>query len=266
MIWIISGTQDGREIGARLADWAAAQPDAGRPQIFMTVVSQYGKILAAHEGITIEVGRFTKNDMLREIREKHVTVILDCSHPYAAVVSETARDASREAGIAYVRYERPGVALPAYDRLHVVQTEEEAAALAGALGESVLLTTGSKTLPVFARAPALAGKTLWARVLPLSQVVAQCESLGLTAKHIIAMQGPFSYDMNRAMIRHCAADVLVTKNSGLVGGSDTKLKAAMDEGIHVIVIDRPKASLAGAPVFSSEEQVLKYMEEHHEFY
>lgn len=266
MIWIISGTQDGREIGARLADWAAAQPDAGRPQIFMTVVSQYGKILAAHEGITIEVGRFTKDDMLREICEKHVTVILDCSHPYAAVVSETARDASREAGIAYVRYERPGVALPVYDRLHVVQTEEEAAALAGALGESVLLTTGSKTLPVFARAPALAGKTLWARVLPLSQVVAQCESLGLTAKHIIAMQGPFSYDMNRAMIRHCAADVLVTKNSGLVGGSDTKLKAAMDEGIHVIVIDRPKASLAGAPVFSSEEQVLKYMEEHHEFY
>lgn len=266
MIWIISGTQDGREIGARLADWAAAQPEAGRPQIFMTVVSQYGKILAAHEGITIEVGRFTKDDMLREIREKHVTVILDCSHPYAAVVSETARDAAREAGIAYVRYERPGVALPAYDRLHVVQTEEEAAALAGALGESVLLTTGSKTLPVFARAPALAGKTLWARVLPLSQVVAQCEALGLMAKHIIAMQGPFSYDMNRAMIRHCAADVLVTKNSGLVGGSDTKLKAAMDEGIHVIVIDRPKASLAGAPVFSSEEQVLKYMEEHHEFY
>lgn len=266
MIWIISGTQDGREIGARLADWMQKQPEDHRADILMTVVSQYGKILAEHEGITIEVGRFAREDMLRGIREKHITCILDCSHPYAAIVSETARAACKEAGIAYVRYERPGIALPAYDKLHLVSNEEEAAALAGRLGDSILLTTGSKTLPVFVRAEALQGKTLWARVLPLSSVIRMCEELGLKARQIIAMQGPFSYEMNRAMIRDFRADVLVTKNSGLVGGIDTKLKAAMDEGIHVIVIERPEASLGGAPVFSSQEQVLKYMEEHHEFY
>ena len=55
MIWIISGTQDGREIGARLADWMQKQPEDHRADILMTVVSQYGKILAEHEGITIEV-------------------------------------------------------------------------------------------------------------------------------------------------------------------------------------------------------------------
>lgn len=266
MIWIIAGTQDGREIGARLADWMQAQPEGERGRILMTVVSQYGKVLAEHEGITIEVGRFTREDMLSEIRDKNIRVILDCSHPYAAVVSETAQAACAAAGIAYVRYERPGIALPDYEKLHVVQNEEEAAALAGALGESILLTTGSKTLSVFVRAEALQGKTLWARVLPLSSVVRMCEELGLKARQIIAMQGPFSYEMNRAMIRDFHADVLVTKNSGLVGGSDTKLKAAMDEHIHVIVIEKPKADLNGAPVFSSEEQVLKYMEEHHAFY
>lgn len=266
MIWIIAGTQDGREIGARLADWMQAQPEDKRGRLLMTVVSQYGKVLAEHEGITIEVGRFTREDMLSEIRDKDIRVILDCSHPYAAVVSETAQAACAEAGIAYVRYERPGIALPDYEKLHVVQNEEEAAALAGELGESILLTTGSKTLSVFVRAEALQGKTIWARVLPLSSVVRMCEELGLKARQIIAMQGPFSYDMNRAMIRDFHADVLVTKNSGLVGGSDTKLKAAMDEHIHVIVIEKPKADLNGAPVFSSEEQVLKYMEEHHAFY
>ena len=131
MIWIISGTQDGREIGARLADWMQKQPEDHRADILMTVVSQYGKILAEHEGITIEVGRFAREDMLREVREKHITCILDCSHPYAAIVSETARAACKEAGIAYVRYERPGIALPAYDKLHLASHEEEAAALAG---------------------------------------------------------------------------------------------------------------------------------------
>ena len=91
MIWIISGTQDGREIGAKLADWIKTQPRIRDTEILMTVVSQYGKRLACHEGIEVEVGRFTEEDMLREISGKKITVILDCSHPYAAVVSETAR-------------------------------------------------------------------------------------------------------------------------------------------------------------------------------
>lgn len=266
MIWIISGTQDGREIGARLADWMKKQPKGMRREILMTVVSQYGRRLAEHEGLTIEVGRFTRDDMIREIREKHITCILDCSHPYAAVVSETARSACAEAGIAYVRYERPEIVLPCYDRLYRVSDEYEAAELAGKLGKSILLTTGSKTLSVFIKAPALSNREIWARVLPLSGVIKMCEDLGMKAKYILAIQGPFSYEMNRAMIRDCHADVMITKNSGLVGGSDTKIAAAMDEGISLIVIDKPKSNLDGAPVFSTAEQVLKYMEEHHEIY
>lgn len=264
MIWIISGTQDGREIGARLADWMQHQEK--QEEILMTVVSQYGKVLAEHTGIDIEVGRFKQEDMERIIKEKGVTVILDCSHPYAAIVSETARAACKNAGIRYVRYERPEIPLPDYAKLHHAKDEFEAAELAGKLGKSILLTTGSKTLATFVHAPALAGKDIWARVLPLSSVIKMCEDIGVNAKHILAIQGPFSYEMNRAMIRDYHADVMVTKNSGLVGGSDTKLKAAMDENIHVIVIDKPKARLEGVPVFSTQDDVLAYMEEHHEFY
>lgn len=72
--------------------------------------------------------------------------------------------------------------------------------------------------------------------------------------------------MNLAMIHDYHADVMVTKNSGLIGGSDTKLKAAMDAGISVIVIDKPKAKLDGAVVFSTVEGVLSYMEEHYGFH
>ena len=48
MIWIISGTQDGREIGAKLADREINKSPEKRQEILMTVVSQYGKVLAAH--------------------------------------------------------------------------------------------------------------------------------------------------------------------------------------------------------------------------
>lgn len=97
MIWIISGTQDGREIGAALADREQSKPEGERREILMTVVSQYGKVLAAHKGLDIEVGRFREEDMLRVIAEKGISLILDASHPYAAIVSETpARPAPRQ--------------------------------------------------------------------------------------------------------------------------------------------------------------------------
>ena len=51
-----------------------------------------------------------------------------------------------------------------------------------------------------------------------------CEELGMKAKNILAVQGPFSYEMNMAMIHDYKADVLITKNSGLVGGSDKSLR------------------------------------------
>ena len=261
MIWIISGTQDGREIGAALADREQSKPEGERREILMTVVSQYGKVLAAHKGLDIEVGRFREEDMLRVIREKGISLILDASHPYAAIVSETARAACTKAGIDYVRYERAEIPLPDYDKLYHAKDEFEAADLAGQLGKSILLTTGSKTLATFVKAKALEGKEIWARVLPTSN-----EDLGMRAKYILALQGPFSYEMNLAMIHDYHADVMVTKNSGLIGGSDTKLKAAMDAEISVIVIDKPKAKLDGAVVFSTVEGVLNYMEEHYGFH
>ena len=208
MIWIISGTQDGREIGAKLADREINKSPEKRQEILMTVVSQYGKVLAAHKGIDVEVGRFKQEDMVRIIKEKHIILILDASHPYAAIVSETARSACK----------------------------------------------------------ALKGKKIWARVLPVSGVIKLCEDLGMKAKHILAIQGPFSYEMNLAMIRDYKADVMVTKNSGLVGGSDTKLRAAMDAGISVIIIDKPAADLSGFPVFSTQQDILDYMEEYYGFH
>mgnify|MGYP000422566955 FL=1 len=160
MIWIISGTQDGREIGAKLADREINKSPEKRQEILMTVVSQYGKVLAAHKGIDVEVGRFKQEDMVRIIKEKHIILILDASHPYAAIVSETARSACKEAGLDYVRFERPEISLPYYDKLYHAKDEFEAAGMAGKLGKSVLLTTGSKTLSAFVHSEALKGKKI----------------------------------------------------------------------------------------------------------
>ena len=54
--------------------------------------------------------------------------------------------------------------------------------------------------------------------------------LGFDGKHLIAMQGPFSKELNVAMLRQTEADYFVTKESGKTGGFEEKYEAAMETG------------------------------------
>lgn len=257
MIWVIAGTLDGRRLAVSI------QERTGKP-VFVSVVSAYGAKLAEHEGIEVYTGRLDKDAMVHIIREKNIDLIVDASHPYAEVVTNTAIEAARESKIDYIRFERQEVHLPSYDKLYHTTNEKEAAQLAGTLASSlskkVYLTTGSKTLPIFAQSESLKGIEVWTRVLPTATVIKECEELGFTPKYIVAMQGPFSYNMNKTMFEDTAADVVVMKNSGLVGGSDTKLQAAIDLGLHIIVIDRPSRP-SHICVVSSVDDIFQKWEE-----
>ena len=58
--------------------------------------------------------------------------------------------------------------------------------------------------------------------------------------HIIAMQGPFSRELNTAMLRQIQGAYLVTKESGKAGGFGEKLAAAREAGAKIVVIRRPE--------------------------
>lgn len=250
MIWVIAGTLDGRNLAVTVRE------TTGEP-VFVSVVSQYGAQLAAHEGVEVHTGRLDKEAMKDIIASKQIRLLIDASHPYAAIVTATAREAAADMRIPFLRFERKEVPLPAYDKLHHVSNEVEAAQLAGELAKTlhkrVYLTTGSKTMHIFAKAEALLDVEVWTRVLPTAEVLTMMEDLGVSPKRIIAMQGPFSYDMNRVMFADTKADVVVMKNSGLVGGSDTKLQAAIDLGLHIILIDRPEPAKGAMTISSAQE-------------
>ena len=232
MIWVIAGTLDGRTLAVDIQERTGEE-------VLVTVVSQYGAELAAHKGITVHTGRLDQEAMQNLIKKHNVRLLIDASHPYAAIVTATAQDAAKAEGIPFVRFERKEVPLPDYDKLHIVVDEVEAANLAGKLAKEnnkhVYLTTGSKTMHIFAKSEALQDCEVWTRILPTAEVLQMMEDLNVSPKRIVAVQGPFSYDMNRIMFHDTQASVVVMKNSGLVGGADTKLQAAMDLGIHVIV-------------------------------
>ena len=59
------------------------------------------------------------------------------------------------------------------------------------------------------------------------------------------MQGPFSLEMNRALIRQFDIKYLVTKESGRTGGFLEKIKAAEAEGVTACVIGNPEKQNSG---------------------
>ncbi|MCM1136453.1 MAG: precorrin-6y C5,15-methyltransferase (decarboxylating) subunit CbiE [Clostridium sp.] len=104
---------------------------------------------------------------------------------------------------------------------------------------NILLTTGSRELPWYCASDKIKGR-LYVRILPSMESLSACMAQGICGKHIIAMQGPFSADMNEAVIRQYKISYLVTKESGKTGGFPEKLEAARRTGIRVFVVGRPK--------------------------
>ncbi|MCE5286761.1 MAG: precorrin-6A reductase [Pelosinus sp.] len=248
MILVLAGTQDGRELAAYLTRhgfW-----------VTVSVVSQYGKQLAEGENLTVEVGALDQEGLYQRIHAENITLVVDATHPYAVNVLRNAISASNKAGIHYLRYERVAVPLPDYAKLYSVTGFTEAADTAAKLGQTVFLTTGSRQLKTFTSAPSLFNHRLVTRVLPDVVVIAQCLNLGLTPKDIIAMQGPFSHELNAALFKAYQADVIISKNSGTIGGSDTKITAAMELELPIVVIDRPEIKYP--KVAYTAEEVLAY--------
>ena len=70
-------------------------------------------------------------------------------------------------------------------------------------------------------------------------MVRVCYDAGFTGRHLICMQGPFSEEMNTAIINQYNIKYTVTKNSGRQGGFMEKVNSAMATDTKLIIIGRP---------------------------
>ncbi len=185
----------------------------------------------------VRMGRLTEPEMEKLIRDEAETVF-DATHPYAAVVSENIRKACVAAGREYVRVLRGNADT---DENGAVIPFESAADCAAALRETegnILLTTGSKELHIYASDPCVRDR-LFVRVLPSEESIRLCSEAGIAGRQVIAMQGPFSKEMDLAVIRQFDIRLMVTKASGRTGGFEEKIEAAIEAGIPVYLIGRP---------------------------
>ena len=214
---VFSGTTEGRVFSRQLAALGA--------QVLVSVATPLGaEEQGEADGITVHCGRLTPEEMTALLQGAALCV--DATHPYAVDATKNIRAACAAAGVEYHRLLREESLLPA---------AHAAAFLAGCSG-NVLLTTGAKELAAFAP---LSPERLFPRVLPTREGIAACETAGVPHRNIIAMQGPFSYALNCALMKQFSIRYLVTKDGGAVGGFAEKAQAAQDTGAQLIVVRRP---------------------------
>ncbi|MGN0364221.1 MAG: precorrin-6A/cobalt-precorrin-6A reductase [Bilifractor sp.] len=274
-ILLFAGTTEGHHLAESLKDSARWSVCCFTATEYGKSLITPGKSLDVRSGRLTEEDMEAE---IRNHASAHAWVI-DATHPYAAAVTENIRQACRRTGRQYIRVLRQTTMKPAVPEspellpenpasasespvnhvslssedltqsassgavktrdgsVFVNSAREAAAYLAGTSG-NVLLTTGSKELHCFTGIPDYQ-KRLFARVLSLPSVVASCAALGFSGRNLICMQGPFSEEMNIALIHQTGAKYLVTKDTGREGGFPEKESAAKACGCTLVIIRRP---------------------------
>lgn len=223
---IFSGTTEGRRLSHALAELGAA--------VTVCVATDYGREEQGEApGIAVLSGRMGEAEMARVLAGAELCV--DATHPYAVQASRTIRAACEGTGTPLLRLLREESEAP--DGAEVFPTAERAAEWLQNTQGNILLTTGAKELGAFAP---LGGERLYPRVLPLASSLESCAAAGVPASHILALQGPFSRELNEALIRQYHIDWLVTKDGGPAGGFGEKAAAARAAGAGLVLIRRPQ--------------------------
>ena len=241
---IFGGTTEGRLLAERLSEM-------GIPHA-VSVATRYGEEIEQNEGErNLLVGRMTSEEMAGCIRTGAYTHVVDATHPFAVDASAQIASACKIANVPCYRLSRDtragslsapepvNTGSPNGPALICVDDLNGAAAVINETDGPVLLFTGSKDLAALTSRIEDPSR-VFARVLPNEESLIKCREAGLSGKQIIAMQGPFSKEMNSAMIRQTGAAAILTKESGRAGGLAEKLEAAGECGAAAIVIRNPE--------------------------
>lgn len=249
-ILIFAGTTEGRTLSELLC--------ASGIRHMVSVATEYGEMtMKEHPLAKIRMGRLEESEMETFFREQELSVVVDATHPYAEVVTKNIKTAAKAAGICYLRLEREHSRPVSYEHMIYFESHEACAKALEEMDGHVLLTTGSKDLAVYASRENLQER-LYVRVLPGLESLELCLKNGIHGKQILALHGPFTKELNEALIRQYDISCLVTKMSGKNSGYEEKIEAAKEMGIPVFVIGKETKSLeAEHETFRSVCQALE---------
>lgn len=245
---IFAGTSEGHLMARYLRDRKLLD------KALFSVATEYGEeTLSDIEGAEVITGRLDRSGIEKLIAEEGFRLVIDATHPYADKATAEIKAAADACGIEYVRVLREEK-LPLMPGVLMADTAADAAKMLNDVEGRFLLTTGAKELGVFSSVRDFAERAI-VRVLPSAASLDACFQAGVRPASVIAMQGPFTKEMNLATMRQYDLKTIVTKSSGGPGGFLDKAALA-DDGFTVIVIGRP-ATEAGVSLAEAEKRMAE---------
>ena len=256
MIGLIVGTSEGKNILSLLNEFTE--------DILISTATAYGgDILKEYKYKMLNTKPLDMSGLQDLFMEQGVKTVVDASHPYATEITKNCKKACEDLQIEYLRYDRPSISDKYINSSKVISVRNYEELMEKIISikelqskDSVILnTTGSKNISKFMSSKLV--NRIVHRVLPSTGVIKECIELGVAIEDIIAIKGPIGYELNLGFIKQYKAKGIILKDSGILGGTDEKIKAASDDDIYIFVIEREKQQFKN--VFYSEKELVEYI-------
>ncbi len=211
--------------------------------ILTTTTTEYGAKLAREGGSDKTIAKPLPKDEIKTIlSENHFDLVIDATHPFASHITQTIIDVTNQLKIPYIRFERPTTNLENIDtsNINYVKSFDDAGKLIAEKFNqgNVLHFAGANTMEDILKY--VSPERFYPRILKVESSIEKCERLNISPDHIISMNGTASTQENISLIEKYDACVMITKESGEIGGVIDKIQAANEKNIAVVMIQRPE--------------------------
>lgn len=243
---LFAGTSEGRQLAKLAAQW--------KLETLVSVATEYGKEqIEPDPCLQVQEERLDEQEMRELFQKYQPRLIVDATHPHAVIVSQNIRRAASALDLPVLRVGRDSKPYPG---LHYFPDIEALLPWLEEQEGKVFSSLGLKSAAALSQLSDFRERLI-IRVLPQSEGLRQLEDLGYLHRQLIAMQGPFSEELNLAMFRATSARILLTKDSGSRGGFAEKIRAAEALDMQIAVLEAPFEP-DGLPLAELEKRMREY--------
>lgn len=169
------------------------------------------------------------------LQSKHIHLLIDATHPFAAKISWNAAAAAAQTGVPHLMFVRSAWDKAEDDHWIEVENNQAAARILPSLAQRIFLTIGRQELATFASL-----KTLW---FLMRMIEPPLPNAPVPPGKLLLERGPFSLEQERSLLQQYEIAAIVSKNSG-GGATYAKIIAARELRIPVVMVQRPSLPVA----------------------
>ncbi|MGB3419686.1 MAG: cobalt-precorrin-6A reductase [Dolichospermum sp.] len=221
-VLILGGIGDATELAAKVSNISCIEAIASLAGSTRKPVIPLGNV---------RIGGFGgASGLASYLREMHIDILIDATHPFADQISQNAAAAAQEVGIPRLMVIRPPWEKLEGDNWLEVENNLDAAAALSNQAKRVFLTIGRQEIATFSNL-----REIW---FLMRMIDPPNPDVIVPPGLIIRDRGPFNLEKEQEILLKYNIDCIVSKNSG---GSATypKIIAARKLGIKVLMVNRP---------------------------